>query len=588
MTSHVGTLVQLLPVLQGTWESGFTILFEVLVKGTLLLLFGIALALCLRRASAASRHLVWTLTLGAILALPVLALTLPTWNVPISSTPAPVTANAPGKIERRFPAGPVKSQFISSTPAREPASPAWRGWILLLWASGSIFFIARMAVGEIRVRRLAGRSQLFEASEASSILDNASHRLHINRVVELGTSGEIGVPFTHGVFHAGILLPEEVRRWSRPQLEFVLAHELAHVSRYDCLTQIPAQIACALFWFHPLVWLAAFQMRKERERACDDMVLSLGHPATDYAEFLVTMGRSLRRLNPAWSTSIAMAQSSQLEVRMKALLDSRMNHKPLAATRVLFAAVLAMVLLVPTAAIHAAAPAPQAARQANTGSVTGVVTDPMGARVPHASITLSGPSGNFERRVTTSPSGEYAFDNVPPGSYDLKVEAPGFQLRYFRRVVVGPARQSAESQGKPYARAPNQPFIPVVLNLGRVSQAMVVRAKAPRNMPTEPRSPPVRRIRVGGQVEAAKLIYDTPPKYPEAAKAKGIQGTVWLQAVISAQGKIIGLNVINSPDPALSEAARKAVREWRYKPTLLNGEPVEVATTIHVQFELVR
>ena len=92
----------------------------------------------------------------------------------------------------------------------------------------------------------------------------------------------------------------------------MVAHEMAHVNRCDYMTQLAAQIACAVFWFHPLVWLAAIEMRRERERACDDAVLNLGHRATDYGEFLLALSRSLRRLDGAWLTGVGMAQSSQL------------------------------------------------------------------------------------------------------------------------------------------------------------------------------------------------------------------------------------------------------------------------------------
>ncbi|HEV2248400.1 MAG TPA: M56 family metallopeptidase, partial [Terriglobia bacterium] len=317
---------------------GLTILLEIFVKGTILVLFAAALALMLRRASAASRHLVWTVTLCAVLALPVLALALPAWEVPILSSARSGTASEAISIPPESSAEPPENQLVQVTVARYPAGPAWPGVLLLLWATGSTLFILRMAVGQSRARRLAGHSRLFQTSQALAVLKSVLQRLRISRAVELRTGAEIGVPFTRGIFRPAIFLPEEAGEWTRDELEFVLAHELAHVARHDCLTQIPAQVACALFWFHPLVWLAVFQMRKERERACDDMVLNLGHPAADYAEFLVMLCRSLRNITPAWSTGIAMAESSQLEVRMKALLDPKINHKPLAASRVLFAA----------------------------------------------------------------------------------------------------------------------------------------------------------------------------------------------------------------------------------------------------------
>jgi periplasmic protein TonB len=90
---------------------------------------------------------------------------------------------------------------------------------------------------------------------------------------------------------------------------------------------------------------------------------------------------------------------------------------------------------------------------------------------------------------------------------------------------------------------------------------------------------------VGGQVQAAKLIFGPVPEYPPLARAARIQGIVRLQAVISADGTIQHLTLI-SGHPLLVDAAIEAVTRWRYRPTLLNGEPVEVVTDIVVNFTL--
>ena len=94
------------------------------------------------------------------------------------------------------------------------------------------------------------------------------------------------------------------------------------------------------------------------------------------------------------------------------------------------------------------------------------------------------------------------------------------------------------------------------------------------------------RIRVGGNVQAAKLLQAPKPIYPASSQSAGIAGTVLLRAIVSIDGGIIGLTVLSSPDPALADAAMEAVRRWRYQPTLLNGQPVEVVTTISVNFRL--
>ena len=98
---------------------------------------------------------------------------------------------------------------------------------------------------------------------------------------------------------------------------------------------------------------------------------------------------------------------------------------------------------------------------------------------------------------------------------------------------------------------------------------------------------PDRRVRMGGTVIAAKLLHQVQPEYPEIAKREHLQGTVKLHAIIAQDGTVRMLRVLTGYC-SLSEAAVKAVRQWRYTPTLLEGKPVDVDTTIQVVFSLNR
>jgi protein TonB len=103
--------------------------------------------------------------------------------------------------------------------------------------------------------------------------------------------------------------------------------------------------------------------------------------------------------------------------------------------------------------------------------------------------------------------------------------------------------------------------------------------------PPPPPKPAASRIRVGGNVQAAKMVRQVQPLYPQIAKTAHVQGTVILHAVIAKDGTVQELNYVSGP-PLLMKSAMDAVHEWKYQPTLLNGEPVEVDTTISVIFTL--
>jgi protein TonB len=101
----------------------------------------------------------------------------------------------------------------------------------------------------------------------------------------------------------------------------------------------------------------------------------------------------------------------------------------------------------------------------------------------------------------------------------------------------------------------------------------------------KPKPPPPKRIRVGGNVQSARLVRQPKPQYPPLARQARIQGTVRFNAIIGKDGNIANLTLV-SGHPLLVPAATAAVKQWQYKPTLLNGEPVEVVTVIDVNFTL--
>lgn len=111
----------------------------------------------------------------------------------------------------------------------------------------------------------------------------------------------------------------------------------------------------------------------------------------------------------------------------------------------------------------------------------------------------------------------------------------------------------------------------------------------PKPKPTEARpvEPAPKSVSIRSDLQASKLIHQVKPAYPEIAKRAGVQGTVRLHAVIAQDGSVQKLQVVGG-HPLLIQAAVEAVRQWRYSPTLLSGNPVEVVTRIDVNFVLAR
>jgi beta-lactamase regulating signal transducer with metallopeptidase domain len=117
----------------------------------------------------------------------------------------------------------------------------------------------------------------------TDLLDETARILNCQRPVVLLRGLEETMPMAFGTRHPAILLPAVADTWSESQRRAVLLHELAHVARYDCLTQSLAAIACASIGFIRASWWVARRLRIERELACDDRVLGAGADPDDYA-----------------------------------------------------------------------------------------------------------------------------------------------------------------------------------------------------------------------------------------------------------------------------------------------------------------
>lgn len=514
------------------------LLLDLLLRSTFILLAAGLLTFLLRhRRSAAERHLVWLLALASLLLLPLLR----NWT-PLSlfhwQAPEPLIRSARTVIHVTA-QDPLAPQPTSRGPAVTLTS---------LWILGVAVLLARHAYSHFQLSRLIARSG--PGPEPDTRL-----------------SSEIQIPLVGGLFRPVILLPQSASTWSAAELSSVLAHERMHIVRRDNAWQALAQLASALYWPQPLVWLAHRALHQECERACDDGVLVSGTTsATSYADVLVHIARALavhRRAAPAGG--IAMTRSSQLTARVHALLDPAAPRNP-AGRRFSTAALTGAALLVLAAAGF---DTPLLAQQ---GRFSGVVRDASGAAIPRARLDLRTPGADGLREVVYSnDSGEFSLDQIPDGVYDLTVAKEGFALLTQQNLVF--------ESGK------TRPF-ELTLQVGRIRERVQVTATGePASLPRS--TTPPTRIRVGGNVQAAKLIYKSPPAYPVTAKQDRVQGTVVLRAVIGLDGSVTNLEPLNrAVDQRLVDASLAAVRLWRYSPTLLNGNPIEVVTEVEVNFTL--
>jgi len=250
----------------------------------------------------------------------------------------------------------VAPQFETDSAPLTAAAPAWprnaAQVALLIWAAGAALVLARLLLGTLRMRRITRDAERLIDYRWSMLSNRLRGQLDIRDHVAIYVSAEVAMPMTWGVLIPVIVLPPESSAWSAEWRRVVLLHELAHIKRRDCLTQTLAHLACALYWFNPLVWFAARRLRIERELACDDCVLEVGAGASDYANYLVEIAQTFEDVEPVTPVSVGMA-CSQLENRVRAILDPQLNRRHLSRRRKATLAVAMACALCPLAALKA-------------------------------------------------------------------------------------------------------------------------------------------------------------------------------------------------------------------------------------------
>ena len=377
-------------------------LLETALKGAVLLILAVAIVWLLRGKSAALRHFVWTLTLAALLLLPIVSRALPAWRIlpawptdPANVNPGTTFAGSiPGHARsaddprrKALGAGPIGSPVVSSAADARSAIPCirrgsapwsrtlWFSCALAVWAAGFLLILSRISLSVLQLRTIEHRCHPVTRGSWQKLFRDLAGELKLNRPVRLLSTSDSVMPMTWGGLWPGhparVLLPRNSDRWSADQRRAVLVHELAHIKRRDCLTQLIASFICAVYWFNPLVWFALWRMKCEREQACDDLVLASGVIAGSYAEHILELATGFR--SKAMPTAIAMARRSSLEGRIVAILDRtrlRLGLTPAAAAG-LTAAIMLLSIPLGTIGASSASSTPSPAKPA-IAPVTGI------------------------------------------------------------------------------------------------------------------------------------------------------------------------------------------------------------------------
>jgi beta-lactamase regulating signal transducer with metallopeptidase domain/HEAT repeat protein len=381
MTSTFITGVLALP----GWNLSLLLL---LAKATIILVAALGITLAMQRTSAGARHLVWLVTLGMLLLVPALTVwaplrlaILPATDAPAIEQPraaAPTSISPPSNQSVPITLGAPNATGMSPQAEASPSvmdrllaplrSMSTLSLVLVLWGAVVLGIVTTLTWAGLSVRRIVRHARTLDSPDWVTPLFEISDRLGLEEPPRLVQSEEAKMPFACGMMTPTIVLPADSESWTLDRRRAVLIHELAHVRRHDLLGHTLGRLVCAFYWFHPLVWTAAKRLRSESERACDDLALTCGTRATDYAEHLLDIVTSVRGDSTPY-VALAMARRKEFEGRMLAILDPELRHSsPSLRQSVGLVASLALLSLTVAAARPVARDAKPAAPSQHAGS----------------------------------------------------------------------------------------------------------------------------------------------------------------------------------------------------------------------------
>jgi beta-lactamase regulating signal transducer with metallopeptidase domain len=332
----------MIPILNGAMLAiSSSLAVATVAKATVALALTFLVTWSTRRSRAAMRHALLGGAFGVLLVLPIASLIVPPVHVTVLASAQDRTTVAP--LARAVQA--IQPAALADAGVGVPAvNPLWlrlspSALLLSGWITGAALFLLPVVLGLWQVHSLcqSGSPWPYGQSAVEALAREAG--IHRSVKVLLSDSLPIGAlpgPMTCGVVHPFIVVPSDAPTWGTDDLNRAILHELEHVRRGDWVIHCLARVACAVYWFHPLVWIAWRHLELEAERSCDDAVLRRSE-ATAYADQLVEFARrlSIAARTPATKSPVlAMASRADLARRVGAVLDNRQQRGPAGAFRV--------------------------------------------------------------------------------------------------------------------------------------------------------------------------------------------------------------------------------------------------------------
>jgi HEAT repeat protein/beta-lactamase regulating signal transducer with metallopeptidase domain len=360
--------------MNATHALGWALVHFLWQGAALALLLGATLAL-IRPTAARARYTISIITLAAMLVVPV-ATTLRLYQPAVSASSHTVPAAEPASELNPSPAPRALSSttqslppFVSSPLLRDRLEPILP-WLVVVWVLGVLILSVRLGYGWMAARRLRTTGTREVSAPLQQVLARLAAQLRVTRPVRLLESLLVEVPAVIGWLRPVVLVPASALIGLTPQqLEVLLAHELAHVRRYDYLLNVIQCVIETLLFYHPAVWWVSRRIREEREHCCDDLVVRVCGDPHLYATALVGMER-IRSTTPRLALAATGGGGSLLKRVRRLILPSTARTEYLPRWAAGIAGMLAVTVALLTAGSDRLSGEPATAEVADTTRTT--------------------------------------------------------------------------------------------------------------------------------------------------------------------------------------------------------------------------
>lgn len=580
-----------------------------------LILAGAALVYVFRLKAPTVLLAFWQALLAVCLLLPLIQ----PWRTPQPAAPA-LTSTTVLTSAPILPDSGVVWPVSASLPARPMPFPTYETIVVILGAGVGLRFVW-LAIGMVRLRRYRNKSR--RLAVLPEVIREIQWQVGVSP--EIFLSKEIDTPVTYGLHKPAVLFPESFIKMEANLQRPIACHELLHVQRRDWVYIVVEEILRSVFWFHPAVRWALGRIHLSREQVVDREVLRVTHERGHYLESLLHIA-SLRG-RPAAVPAPLLLKERHLVQRVALMLkESKMTRSRLILSLVSIAALLlwtgtfaaGVFPLTGSPRVESMAPAPPAAApivmtnapeplKKQQQEPIRVGNEVQASKLIYKVLPVypelakrARVEGVVTLQVTTNEDGTVADIKILRAHPLLSQPAIDAvkQWRYSPTLLNGvpvpvQAYVDVEFKLSDTSAGTEQPPLsvgiiggnPAGVTSGAVAGAILSGSSPQSTNPAPPLPRRVEPMRIGGTVLESRILYKVDPVYPQLAKDARVEAVVILEANVDEQGNVSGVRVLQS-HPLLEQAAIDAVKQWRYQPTLLNGQPVPVVGTVTVEFRL--